>query len=84
LENTLERALSMSEGQYIMEEDILLPHFNAEKPKSLNDIIYAAEKNAIVNCLKQYNGNKQKVMEVLDIKKTAFYEKIKKYSIDIK
>lgn len=84
LENILERALSMSEGQYIMEEDILLPHSNTENPKNLNDIISNAEKNAIINCLKQYNGDKQKVMEVLDIKKTAFYEKVKKYDIEIK
>jgi transcriptional regulator with PAS, ATPase and Fis domain len=84
LENTLERALSMSEGEYIMEEDILLPHFNTDAPKSLSEIIANAEKNAIINCLKQYNGDKQKVMEALDIKKTAFYEKVKRYNIDLK
>lgn len=84
LENTLERALSISEGQYIMEEDILLPHSSAESPKNLSEVLAAAEKNAIINCLKQCNGDKQKAMEILDIKKTAFYEKVKKYNIDIK
>jgi transcriptional regulator with PAS, ATPase and Fis domain len=84
LENTLERALSMSEGQYIIEEDILLPHSSNESKKNLAEILTTTEKNTIINCLKQYNGDKQKVMEVLDIKKTAFYEKVKKYNIDIK
>lgn len=84
LENTLERALSMSEGQYIIEEDILLPHSSNDSPKNLAEILAITEKNAIINCLKQYNGDKQKVMEVLDIKKTAFYEKVKKYNIELK
>lgn len=84
LENTLERALSISDGEYIREEDILLPHSSTEAPKSLSEILTIAEKNAITNYLKQYNGDKQKVMEVLDIKKTAFYEKVKKYNIDLK
>lgn len=84
LENTLERALSMSEGQYIIEEDILLPHVKTEETKSLAQILAITEKNTIVNLLKQYNGDKQKVMDVLDIKKTAFYDKIKKYNIDLK
>lgn len=84
LENILERALNISEGQYIIEQDILLPNAKPENPKSLSEILAAAERSAIVNCLKQYNGDRQKVMEVLDIKKTAFYDKIKKYNIDIK
>lgn len=84
LENTLERALSISEGQYIMEEDILLPHPITESPKNLSEILAAAERNAIINCLKQFNGDRQKAMEVLNIKKTAFYEKVKKYNIDIR
>lgn len=84
LENILERALSLSEGQYITGEDILLPHKKTEELKSLTQILADAEKTAILNLLKQYSGNKQRVMEILDIKKTAFYEKLKKYNIEIK
>lgn len=83
LENTLERALSISEGQYIIGEDILLPHGKAEESKSLAKILADAEKNALITLLKQYNGDKQKVMDILEIKKTAFYDKIKKYNIDL-
>lgn len=84
LENTIERALSMSEGQYIEEKDIFLPRSNMEEPKNLAQILAAAEKNAIINLLRKYNGDKQKVMEILAIKKTSFYDKLKKYNIDTK
>lgn len=81
LENIIERALNVAEGNYIDEDSILTSTDRVEITKSLKEIVEEAEKKAIINYLKKYNGDKSKVMEVLGIKKTALYEKIKKYNI---
>lgn len=89
LENILERALNISEGTSIIESDIILGAKEIESKetenkiyeKPLKEILDEAEKKAISNCMKKYNGDKEKVMNVLKIKKTSFYEKIKKYNL---
>lgn len=83
LENILERAINLCDGDIINDKDIILDYTNEGKDKTLKEIIDEAEKNAIIKCLKKYDGDKNKVMEVLNIKKTSFYEKLKKYGIKI-
>lgn len=83
LENILERAINISEGAVINEMDIILPIGNNKNFKNLAETVAEAEKNIILYYIKHYNGDKQKVMETLGIKKTAFYDKLKKYNIDI-
>lgn len=82
LENIIERSLNISENEYITEEDILIGSDNPENVKPLKQIIEEAEKRTILNYMRKFNGNKIKVMESLEIKKTSFYDKLKKYDIE--
>nr|WP_243120306.1 helix-turn-helix domain-containing protein [Caloramator sp. E03] len=83
LENILERAINLCEGDIITDKDIILDYQDKNADKTLKEIIEETEKKAIINCLKRYNGDKNKVMKVLNIKKTSFYDKVKKYGIKI-
>lgn len=49
---------------------------------SLKDVVAQAEKEAIVKALKSTNGNKQQAAKLLEIGKTSFYDKCKRYGID--
>jgi transcriptional regulator with PAS, ATPase and Fis domain len=84
LENILERALNVAEENSIMASDILIgtkEYENSDSKKSLKEILEDSEKKVISNYMKKYAGNKEKVMDELQIKKTSFYEKIKKYNL---
>ncbi|MCX7884580.1 MAG: sigma 54-interacting transcriptional regulator [Caloramator sp.] len=83
LENILERAVNICEGNIITEKEIMINSNKGISTKTLKEILEDAEKRAIINCLKKYDGNKNEVMKALDIKKTSFYEKIKKYGIKL-
>lgn len=86
LENILERAVNISEG-----DTIFLEHTNIRLLKgrgeagnhaySLNETVENAERAAIERALKVTGGNKLEAMNLLDISKTSFYDKLKKYSI---
>ncbi|MCX7694830.1 MAG: sigma 54-interacting transcriptional regulator [Caloramator sp.] len=82
LENILERAINLSKNETIESEDIVLGFSNDISTKTLKEIIETTEKNAIIDALRRNNGDKKKAMEELGIKKSAFYEKIKKYAIE--
>ncbi|MTI68828.1 MAG: AAA family ATPase [Firmicutes bacterium] len=80
LENILERAINLTEG------DIILPHhirINSEdrEVESLKDVVKEAEKKAIKKALERTNGNRKQAMKILKIGKTSFYEKLKKYNL---
>ena len=83
LENLLERGLNLSEGEYILEEHILIFEHISQGIKPLKQVIEEAEKITIKGYLKRFRGDKLLVMEALDIKKTAFYDKLKKYDIEL-
>lgn len=83
LENIIERAISVSEGDFIEEEDIMINSYNKVGIRTLKEIIEETERKAIINTLKRFNGDKIQTMKALNIKKTAFYEKIKKYKIKV-
>ena len=84
LENIIERALNIVDGDYIDDNDIII---NSDKQtvlysdKTLKEVVDEAEKKTIALCMKKYNSDKFKVMQVLGIKKTTFYEKLKKYGL---
>lgn len=82
LENIIERGLNISEDEYISGEDILIGIEKELVIKPLRMIIEEVERKTILNYMKRFNGNKSKVMESLKIKKTAFYDKLKKYNIE--
>ncbi len=88
LENILERAVILCEGNTILSKNLKI-EVKANKPidkqdlKPLKKVVTDAEKEAIINALKLYNGDRKMAMEKLDIGKTSFYDKVKKYDIDI-
>lgn len=84
LENIIERALNIVDGDYIDDNDIIISSDKQTvlySDKTLKEVVDEAEKKTIALCMKKYNGDKFKVMKVLGIKKTTFYEKLKKYGI---
>lgn len=86
LENAIERAVNIMEST----SSLLLPkHLPKEitgvemniNISKLEDIIWQAEKNAIINAIKMCKGNKQKAAKELGVSRTTLYEKINKYKI---
>ncbi|MCK9445213.1 MAG: sigma 54-interacting transcriptional regulator [Tissierellaceae bacterium] len=85
LENILERAVNLSEGNNILSRHIAIGNRGSEERQEhiieLKKYLEVQEKKAIEKALDYYGGNKRKAMEVLKISKTTFYEKLKKYGI---
>ena len=87
LENVLERAVNLCEGNTILSKHLavrrnILKSNEGEDILSLKETLDAVEKDTIEKVLLSYNGDKKKAMEALDISKSTFYEKLKKYNID--
>ncbi|SCY80043.1 sigma-54 interaction domain-containing protein [Alkaliphilus peptidifermentans] len=89
LENILERAVNLAEGNILLSNHLLVEHkgiknsshgLNSGKP--LKDTLQEAERKALLEALKIHNGNRNRAMQALSIGKTSFYEKLKKYNIE--
>lgn len=93
LENVLERAVNVLDEQVIRLAH--LPLYLVDKParqyepfeqdlpvQPLKQSMIAAEKLVLQQALKQAKGNKQYAAKLLQIGKTSFYEKCKRYEID--
>lgn len=89
LENILERSINVADGNTIFSKHIsILKNENMKKCdditiKPLKDILVEAEKLAIQNAILLNDGNKKAAMEDLKIGKTNFYDKLKKYNIEV-
>jgi DNA-binding NtrC family response regulator len=94
LENVIQRAVLMSKNNAITENelifDILPGEENQPQQKNylqqldgqpLKTVIADVEKDIIVYALKKNRGNVVKTVEQLEIGKTAFYDKLKRYAI---
>lgn len=90
LENMIERAFNLVEGQYIEIEH--LPSYMQEiktenkistKPNTLPALIEKVEKEALVRALKNNNGNKAKAAQELGISRAWLYKRIKYYNIKL-
>ncbi|WP_350343312.1 sigma 54-interacting transcriptional regulator [Proteinivorax tanatarense] len=89
LENLLERLLNL------VEEDTILPEHlpesiwenqsqgtNITDPnKPLDEILERVEKEVLINALKRSNNNRTKAAKLLNISRSNFYEKLKKYNL---
>lgn len=87
LENILERAVNITEGNTIFSKHISTSNQNIKKNmdndiKPLKYILAEMEKDVIKKALQLSKGDKKTAMELLKIGKTNFYEKIKKYNLD--
>jgi two-component system, NtrC family, response regulator HydG len=92
LENTVERAVILSIGQYISEKDLpgnmmknYRPDDGPANPlpdlggRSLDEV----ETMALTETLKQTGGNKTEAAKLLNITRTTLNNKIKKYHLDL-
>ncbi|GEK59217.1 sigma-54 interaction domain-containing protein [Marinococcus halophilus] len=88
LENTIEASVHLAEGETIQLSD--LPERMADKraaggeweTKPLKQVLAEAEKQAIVQALKEANGEKREACALLGIGKSSLYNKIMKYGLD--
>ncbi|MBU3112893.1 sigma-54 interaction domain-containing protein [Clostridium lacusfryxellense] len=87
LENILERAINLIEDSNIISPIDLPRNITGRNEikiiKSLEETIFAAEKQAIIDALKSTDGNKTKASKILKIGRTSLYEKIQKYNIPL-
>ncbi|AOY75050.1 sigma-54 interaction domain-containing protein [Clostridium formicaceticum] len=88
LENILERAINLTESQTILSKHLMLGNQKTQQSildKSilpLREAVEDAEKKAIIEALRHYEGSRVKAMKALEIGKTSFYDKLKKYQIE--
>lgn len=83
LENVLEKAAVMADGQLIREKDVVLgnPLTGAAKDQTLKEQINEFEKKIIKEAYELFNGNRKEMTEFLGISKTNLFEKIHRYGI---
>jgi transcriptional regulator with PAS, ATPase and Fis domain len=80
LENILELAYNMAEGDYIGEDDLLIPEGSTDM-MTLKGYLENQEKAYIEQQLEASKFSVQETLKALGLSKTAFYEKVKKYGI---
>ncbi len=83
LENLIERSIIISRG-----EELSIPHLSESKTETVAGEIAAGnmrslERSAIVNALKQTEGNRRKASEILGISLRSLQYKIKDYKIEM-
>lgn len=81
LENIIERAITLCESSLIYPEHI---HIDSNKPAmTLRELLQEEEMCILQETLMKYNGDKNMVMKELDISKSTFYDKCKRYGIQV-
>ncbi|MBU0970527.1 MAG: sigma 54-interacting transcriptional regulator [Proteobacteria bacterium] len=86
LENMLERAMILADRDIITREHLALPQVISDQPLvpsacSLKTIVETVEKNAIAACLKQVGGNRSEAARILEISRSALYDRLKKFNL---
>ena len=87
LENVIERAINLSDGYVILSKHIPIKKFSENEYegtqlKTLKEIIDDSEKRAITKAIMHYKGDKKAAMNSLNVAKSSFYDKLKKYHLE--
>ncbi|MDH5767954.1 MAG: AAA family ATPase, partial [Nitrospirota bacterium] len=86
LENTIERAIILCDGEMITQEHIILSQRATPMEGTLGDTakeaLRIAETQRIVNALRDTKGNKSRAAEVLHVSYKTLLTKIKEYGIE--
>ena len=85
LENILERAINLSEGHLILSNHINIDIVEDDlELKTFKEHIKEEERNHIKNTLNICGGDVKRAIEILDMSKSNFYNKLKEYNIEYK
>jgi DNA-binding NtrC family response regulator len=82
LQNEIQRAVLMCEGNMIDERDLSVTAGTLDKQSPDLTLMEAMERNAIVQMLKETSGNKLETAKRLGIGRQTLYNKIKMYGIE--
>ena len=82
LENIIERAITVCEGSLIYAEHLTMRK-SENREKSLKARIEMDEKRIIEEALVRHHGDRKEVIKELELSKSVFYMKVKKYCIDL-
>ncbi|GAA0440057.1 sigma-54-dependent Fis family transcriptional regulator [Lentibacillus halophilus] len=85
MENVIESAVHLSDSEMITMDDLpdqmQLDGYITNQDMTLKNILEKAELQAVKHALNKTNGDKRKAANLLDIGKSSFYEKVKKYDL---
>jgi Nif-specific regulatory protein len=86
LENTIERAVVISRGNYILSEDLMLPGSFSNKgddyhSKSLREAVWQFKKHFICTALDEHNWNQTETAKAIGIQRTYLSKLIKELEI---
>lgn len=79
LENAIERAITLCESNIIYSEHLRIG--KGSIPTTMKEMLAKEEERILEMTMIKYNGDKQKAMDELDMSRTVFYDKLKKYNI---
>ncbi len=79
MENVIERAVALCDTKVIYSEHLKIGH--DDSPKTMKGLLAREEARIMETTLLKHNGNKQKAMEELEISKSVFYDKMKRYGL---
>jgi len=89
LENVIERSINLLDSDRIIKVSTLPIHITQSHKthiyisgSTLKEQLYDVEKNIILECLAENQGNKQKTANDLDMSRTSLYQKLRSYGID--
>ena len=79
MENVIERAITLCDSNLIYSEHLKM---NCDaSPVTMKDRLAKEEQRILEMTLLKHNGDKTETMKELDMSKTVFYDKLKKYHI---
>jgi DNA-binding NtrC family response regulator len=89
LENVIERIVILCKEPRIAVDDLpdYIKNVNGQSPEktleslSLKSALKSSEKDIVERALRQFNGNRKKAAEFLDINRTTLYNKMKEYGL---
>ncbi len=87
LENVIERALILSEGDYIGKKDLppnmMEAEFNSAMPDRLKEAVSVFEREHIISILKSVGNSKEEAANLLDISLSSLYRKMDELNIKL-
>jgi len=83
LQNEIQRAVLLSEGQEITAADLSISAAKAADTNADFTLLEGVERNTILQTLKETNGNKLETAKRLGIGRQTLYNKIKAYGIEV-